>query len=87
VIFRVVDMWSVGCVLGALLRQSPMFDGESSGSMMHSIVQKTGSPSVEENHQFCLESGLSPDVLRLHEPYVAARNLSHVSSALRLLSV
>jgi len=45
-----IDTWSVGAVLGEMLRGSPLFPGQSSVDQMISIIRVLGSPSPAEVH-------------------------------------
>lgn len=40
-----VDMWSVGCIFGELLRHEPLFPGQSEVAMASLITKLLGSPS------------------------------------------
>ena len=40
-----VDMWSVGCVLGELLRGSPLFPGKSEAELLGMLFDLLGTPS------------------------------------------
>eukprot|EP01090_Pellita_catalonica_P002106 TRINITY_DN11765_c0_g1_i2.p1 TRINITY_DN11765_c0_g1~~TRINITY_DN11765_c0_g1_i2.p1 ORF type:complete len:429 (-),score=88.40 TRINITY_DN11765_c0_g1_i2:90-1376(-) len=43
-----VDMWSIGCILGELLGEKPMFPGGSTMNQLTRIVEVTGRPSQSE---------------------------------------
>jgi serine/threonine protein kinase len=44
----VVDMWSVGCMLGELLLGHPLFPGETSADQIEQIARIMGPPSEKE---------------------------------------
>ncbi|CAL5975154.1 Mitogen-activated_protein kinase [Hexamita inflata] len=54
-----VDMWAIGCILGEMLGQKPMFPGSSATSQIELVLQVTGRPSAE-------------DLQSLKSPYAAA---------------
>jgi len=43
-----VDIWSTGCILGELLNEKPIFDGESELDTLLKIFNRLGSPSENE---------------------------------------
>ena len=45
---KAVDMWSVGCILGELLLEKPMFPGTSTMNQLDFIMQITGKPTAED---------------------------------------
>nr|XP_058132121.1 mitogen-activated protein kinase 15 isoform X2 [Dasypus novemcinctus] len=62
-----VDMWSLGCILGEMLRGSPLFPGTSTLHQLELILDTIPPPSEEE--LLALHSGYSAAVL----PHVGAR--------------
>lgn len=42
-----IDAWSAGCILGELLRHTPLFPARSELELMHMIAQLLGSPTPE----------------------------------------
>ncbi|CAD7701429.1 unnamed protein product [Ostreobium quekettii] len=42
-----IDMWSMGCVMGELLKGKPLFDGKSELGQLDKIIKIMGSPSEE----------------------------------------
>jgi kinase len=45
-----IDVWSVGCVMGELLKGKPLFPGESGVDQLVEIIKILGTPSREEIH-------------------------------------
>ncbi|MFH4980628.1 hypothetical protein AB6A40_007337 [Gnathostoma spinigerum] len=45
---KAIDLWSVGCILGEMLNNRPMFPGENYLSHLQMILQLIGSPSKED---------------------------------------
>jgi mitogen-activated protein kinase 15 len=45
---KAVDMWSVGCILGELLGNKPMFPGSSTMNQIEKILDILGSPTKED---------------------------------------
>jgi mitogen-activated protein kinase 15 len=43
-----VDMWSVGCIVGELMLEKPIFPGQSTLNQLERIVAVTGRPSAED---------------------------------------
>eukprot|EP01046_Picozoa_sp_COSAG06_P050427 COSAG06_NODE_7984_length_2311_cov_340.752697_2_plen_377_part_00 len=43
-----IDMWSVGCIMGELLTQSPLFKGENFVDQLDKICSAIGTPSPED---------------------------------------
>lgn len=42
---QAVDIWSVGCILGEILRRAPLFPGKDVIHQLHLITEVTGTPS------------------------------------------
>ncbi|XP_030897289.1 mitogen-activated protein kinase 15 isoform X5 [Leptonychotes weddellii] len=67
-----VDMWSLGCILGEMLRGRPLFPGTSTLHQLELILEtipppsKEGSPSPAERHS------MNPDLLALGSSYSAS---------------
>jgi mitogen-activated protein kinase 15 len=45
---KAVDMWSIGCILGELLGNKPMFPGSSTMNQIEKILDILGSPTKED---------------------------------------
>jgi len=43
-----VDLWSVGCILGEMIRAEPIFPGESTLHQLEKIMEVTGLPTTED---------------------------------------
>lgn len=43
-----IDLWSVGCILGELIRGRPIFAGSSTMNQIERILEYSGKPSEEE---------------------------------------
>jgi len=43
-----VDMWSMGCVIGELLLNEPLFPGDSNSDQLLEIIKALGSPTDEQ---------------------------------------
>ena len=43
-----IDIWSVGCILAELLGRQPMFAGKDSVHQLSLMMQKLGTPTVED---------------------------------------
>ena len=47
-----IDVWSIGCIMGELLRGRPMFNGTCELEMLMDIFSKVGTPVVKETHDY-----------------------------------
>lgn len=56
---KAVDMWSVGCILGEMLSETPVFPGTSTLNQLDRILAVTGRPSGK-------------DVEDIHSPFVGS---------------
>lgn len=45
-----VDMWSLGCILGEMLRGQPLFPGTSTFHQLELILETIPLPSMEGEH-------------------------------------
>ena len=45
---KAVDMWSVGCILGEMITERPIFPGSSTMNQVERILELTGRPSAAE---------------------------------------
>lgn len=45
---KAVDMWSIGCILGELIRSKPIFPGKSTINQLELIVELLGSPTKDD---------------------------------------
>jgi len=45
---KAVDLWSIGCILGELLGNKPMFPGSSTMNQIDKILEVLGSPTKED---------------------------------------
>lgn len=43
-----IDMWSVGCILAELFCRKPLFPGQNFLHQIHLIIEKLGSPSLDD---------------------------------------
>jgi len=43
-----VDMWAVGCILGEMLLDKPMFPGNSTMNQLERVIEVVGRPSAED---------------------------------------
>ena len=43
-----VDIWSLGCCLGEILINRPLFDGNNNSAVFVKIIRLIGSPSLED---------------------------------------
>jgi mitogen-activated protein kinase 15 len=43
-----VDIWSIGCIMGELISNKPMFPGTSTMNQLERIISVTGYPSTED---------------------------------------
>jgi len=63
-----VDMWSVGCVLGELITQAPLFppldEAYSEIGQLMSIFRRLGTPSADVFLRIALGSGSNPSSLK-----------------------
>ena len=53
-----VDIWSVGCVMGEMLRGSPLFPGNSGTTQLVEIISALGTPSASDLQQINPQSNL-----------------------------
>jgi serine/threonine protein kinase len=44
----IVDVWSVGCILGEILGRKPLFPGKDYLHQLHLIMDTLGTPSWED---------------------------------------
>uniref|UniRef100_A0A7S1U658 Mitogen-activated protein kinase n=1 Tax=Phaeomonas parva TaxID=124430 RepID=A0A7S1U658_9STRA len=50
---KAVDMWSVGCILGEMITERPIFPGSSTMNQVEKILEVTGRPNQQEVESIC----------------------------------
>jgi len=58
-----IDIWSIGCIFGEMLKGSALFPGESSIDQMHRVADALGVPAEED--LWWIQSAKARDYLRL----------------------
>jgi serine/threonine protein kinase len=58
-----IDIWSLGCLLGELYLERPIFQGTSSLNQLEKIMEVTGAPDLDAMAEI-IESETSMTVLK-----------------------
>lgn len=56
-----VDMWSLGCILGELIKGKPIFPGTSTMNQLERVILLTGKPTAEDRE--AMKSPFAPTML------------------------
>uniref|UniRef100_A0A7S1TTR8 Protein kinase domain-containing protein n=1 Tax=Phaeomonas parva TaxID=124430 RepID=A0A7S1TTR8_9STRA len=60
-----IDMWSIGCILGELLKRKPLFPGKNYAHQLTLIIDVLGTPDLNEGVGFNLTSQAAKYLRRL----------------------